>query len=335
MLVTLGLEGAPPGAAACPFRAAGADLPPASAGLASQRMSAQVQEFRDCLGHEITWAQTPGRIVSLSPNLTEILYAIGAGEAVVGVTRFCDYPTAAQSVRKVGGIVDPSLEILVSLAPDLVLVTRGVPLEAMSSIRALGIPLFALDSRGGLDAIHANILELGKITGRAAPAEEVAREFERRWKRVLMRTLALPREARPRVFHGDLDGAHWTAGPGTYVHDLIEAAGGRNVAANAPGGWVPLALEAIVAADPEVYLGTYDEEEESVEQAAERVRRSFRELPGWPHTTLGRSAQPRVFLVEVDQLQRPGPRIVGTLEAFSRFLHPLLWAAAPEGEPRQ
>ena len=288
--------------------------------------------FEDCLGHVVCWERPPQRIISLSPNLTEILYAVQAGPAVVGVTRYCDYPIAAQSVTIIGGIVDPSLEMLVSLAPDLVLATRGVPLEAMASIQGLGLPVYALDSRGGLGTIRENILDVGRVTGRLEAANQLAATFDRRWNAVLDRTRGLSREDRPRVFYGDLDGAHWTAGPGTYIDDLIDAAGGRNVAGGAPPGWVPLALESIIAANPEVYLGAFDPERESPEEARMRVSEALRTLPGWPGTALGREAPPRLHLVDVNRLQRPGPRILDILEEFSRYLHPDLWADSATGE---
>lgn len=297
--------------------------------MALSSAASQELRVRDCLGHELAWTQPPRRIVSLSPNLTEILMAIGARDAIVGVTRFCDYPPAVQSLPRVGGILDPNLEVLSQLEPDLVLVTRGVPLETMATMEALGLGIYALESRGGLEAIRENILEIGTVTGRAAAASHLADSLWAALAEIRLRTGGLPPDQRPRVYYGDLDGAHWTTGPGTFIHDLIRVAGGRNVAADAPSGWVPLSLETLVRSDPQVYLGAYDAEQETRDQAYERVRGALRSLPGWGDTSLGQQASPRVWLVDLGELQRPGPRIIRVTEGFSRFLHPERWMGAP------
>lgn len=292
-------------------------------------VAGQEQRIRDCLGHEVVWKEPPHRIISLSPNLTEILAAIGAADALVGVTRFCDYPPYIQSIPRVGGILDPNLEAMSQLEPDLVLTTRGVPLETMATISDLGLPLYALDSRGGLEVIRDNILEIGVVTGWAIEAAQLADSLWTILDNVHQTTSGLASEQRPRVYYGELGGAHWTTGPGTFIHDLIWAAGGRNVTADAPSGWIPVSLEALVQSDPQVYLGTYDEERETPDQARERVHRELQTLPGWRDTSLGQQATPRVWLVEVDQLQRPGPRIIPVTVAFSKFLHPDLWSDTP------
>jgi iron complex transport system substrate-binding protein len=131
--------------------------------------------FRDDLGKTVTWELPPRRIVSLSPNLTEILFAIGADSTcVVGVTRFCDYPPAATRIARVGGIVDPSLEAIVALHPDLVLATRGNPLEFIESLRRLKIPVYALEDRGGLTQVFEVVRNVGRVTGRIGRAITLA-----------------------------------------------------------------------------------------------------------------------------------------------------------------
>lgn len=281
------------------------------------------QTFTDALDRTITWNTAPGRIISLSPNLTEILFAVGLdSESIAGVTRFCDYPPAAEQIAVVGGIVDPNLELIASLEPDLVLATRGVPLETMTSLERLGLPVYALETRGEIDRILTNIRMIGAVTGRAAAAETLAGTLQQRIDHLTARLQELPATDRPRVYYGDLEGPHWTAGPGSYIHALITLAGGNNIAGQAPAAWIPLSFETIVAADPQVYLGTFDPATESAAEARGRAGELLRNHEGWSATRLGRAANPRIMMVAEGRLMRPGPRVIDVLEEFALFLHP-------------
>jgi iron complex transport system substrate-binding protein len=282
------------------------------------------QEFQDVLGQRVAWERPPLRIVSLSPSLTEILFAIGCDSAVVGVTRFCNYPPKTRGVARIGGVVDASLEAILMLQPDLVLATRGNPREFMESLTGLGIQVYAVETRGELEQILRTIDEVGQVTGRAGAAAKLVGDLRGRLAGVLQRTADLPAEARPRVYLGELEGAHWTAGPGSYAHALIVAAGGTNVGGSAPAAWSPLSFEEIIACDPEVYMGTFGGDASVDERSArQRARDILRSDPGWKRTALGR--KPRIFMVLEDRLQRPGPRVFDVLEEFARYLHPELW----------
>ena len=302
------------------------------------------QTFDDVLGHRIEWSLPPARIISLSPNLTEILFAIGCDSRVVGVTRFCDYPREVEALPDVGGIVDPSLEALLALDPDLVLATRGNPLELMESLIKLHIPVYALETTGDLAQILNVIREIGAVTGHLPEAEALARSLEEKRSAVVGETSRIEIDLRPRVYYGELEGALWTAGPGSFIHNLIEDAGGRNVAGRAPAPWCALSLEAIVGEDPQVYLGVYagaDDPGDSLQLAAApgvaavEVRQFLKGHPVWRGTSLGRD--PRIFLVAEDRLLRPGPRTFDVLGELARFLHPGVWGAdsgaaiAPDG----
>jgi iron complex transport system substrate-binding protein len=290
--------------------------------------------FTDALGHKVAWSRPPERIVSLSPNLTEILFAIGCDARVVaGVTSYCTYPPQVAALPKVGGVADPSLEAVAALRPDLVLATRGNALEFMESLVRLGIPVYALEARGGLEQILALILEVGAVTGRPEGAVHLADSLRLCLEGVRARTAVLPVERRPRVYMGELEGAHWAAGPGSFIQGMIEAAGGENVGAVAPADWSPLSLEVIVARRPEVWLGAYGPSSGG-DAATVRARalEILRTHEGWRDTPLGR--EPRMLLIDEDRLQRPGPRIFGVMEELARFLHPDLWPAAAGGTAR-
>ncbi len=281
--------------------------------------------FEDVLGHRIQWRTPPERIVSLSPNLTEILFAIGCDTTVVvGVTRYCTYPPIVEALPDVGGVADPSLEAVAALQPDLVVATRGNPLEFMESLIGLGISVYAVETRGDLDRIFGLIYEIGEVTGRTDGAAALVDSLRGRVALVRSHVKGLRAEERPMVYMGELDGSHWTAGPGSYVQGMIEAAGGRNVGAVAPSAWSALSLEMIVARRPEVWLGAYGPysggDEATVRARALEILRTHE---AWQQTPLGR--HPRILLVHEDRLQRPGPRVYGVIEELTRFLHPERW----------
>jgi iron complex transport system substrate-binding protein len=283
-------------------------------------------EFRDDLGHRYAPVAPPRRIISLSPNLTEILFAMDCDSLeIAGVTRFCDYPPEARLLPQVGGIVDPSLEAVLLLKPDLVLATRGNPLEFMESLIALGIPVYALDDRGDLASIPRIVARLRPLLRCEREAFALERALDGRLEAVRALTAPLEGGARPRVYFGELEGAHWTAGPGSHIDGLITVAGGTNIAARSPAAWCPLSVEEIVSRDPQVYFGTFAGADTPEQRAAaeERTLRFLREDEVWRRTALGRD--PRVFLVQEDRVLRPGPRVFDVLEEFARFLHPELF----------
>lgn len=312
-------------------------------GGGDDRGDGRTLELEDDLGHHCVMSAYPQRIISLSPSLTEMLFAIGCDSTrIVGVTTFCDYPPAAMRIAKVGGIVDASLEAMLLLRPDLVLATRGNPLELIESLMQLGIPVYAMEDRGDLARVFTNIRRLGEVTGRDAEANALADSLQSRLDAVSRATATLAPQQRPRVYFGELGDVLWTAGPGSHVDGVISAAGGANVAADAPDAWCPLALEAVLARDPEVYFGSYAgipasaiprdpvaagaARTERLLAAQTRARDYLRGHAAWRTTSLGR--EPRIFLVEEDRILRPGPRVIDVLEEFARFLHPELFAAA-------
>ncbi len=281
------------------------------------------ETFTDVLGHRITWERPPSRIVSLSPSLTEILFAVGAGSAVVGVTRYCDHPAAARGLPKVGGIIDISIEAVVGLDPDLVLATRGNPVEVMERLRGLGLNVYALETRGSLERIAAVVRELGCVVGRGGTADSLGAALEARIRRVREQTRGIPDSLRPRVLFGSLEGPIWTAGPGSYIHELIEAAGGSNIAADLPVAWGSLSLEVVVARDPQVLLTwcAGDAGEVDLERCAEALLDQTASRRPWSLLSFARNR--RVFVVEESRLQRPGPRVIDVLEEFAEYLHSL------------
>jgi iron complex transport system substrate-binding protein len=279
----------------------------------------------DGFGGTLRLEQAPQRIVSLAPNVTEIVFALGAGERLVGRTRFCDYPPAAREVPLAGSIREPDLEHLLALEPDLIIASAISPPASLEELRSLEFPVILLDNPG-LDGVLADITEAGKALGAEARAGVLTGEIAAARERARATVGSLVREERPLVLLSLGPLSRYSPGAGTYAHDVILEAGGRNLAASAPSLWPRLDMEAILSADPEVILVTV-QPEEGLDRRALLER--YRAHPVWAGLKAVRSG--RVHPVDADTLNRPGPRIAEALPALLGLLHPARAEAARPG----
>jgi iron complex transport system substrate-binding protein len=269
---------------------------------------------RDDLGRPFELAAAPPvRIVSMAPNITEILFALGLGGRVVGVTRFCDYPPEALTVAKVGGLVDPNIEIIESLRPDLVLAFRGNPLRFIDRLAELRLPVFVLDVGTGLDGLFGLIGRIGLVTGKQAEAAALASRLRTRLDALQARLETVTR--RPRVFIILHSQGLWTSGGEGYINDLAARAGAVNIAAAIPKKWVLYSRERILADNPDaVFVLTRSPEEFA---AARRWMAGEARLGSIAAVRRG-----NVFALDQDAASRFGPRLVDVLERMARDLHP-------------
>ena len=264
--------------------------------------------------------EPPQRIVSLAPNITEILFALGCGDQVVGVTRFCDDPPEALSKTKVGGLVDPSLESIQALHPDLIVAFRGNPLRAVERLQALHLRVFVLDIGRTLDDLFALIEKLGAVTGRAEAAAKLNERL--RGEIQAVRTALAGAAGRPKVFlvlHGQ---GLWTCGRTSYLHDLIVQAGGLNVAAGVAKDWAFYSRERLLQDDPDVILILARSPEEFAQARAWLAGAAG--LAGVRAVRAG-----RVFLVDQNAASRFGPRLAATLREVAALLHPECFGRTP------
>jgi iron complex transport system substrate-binding protein len=255
------------------------------------------------------------RIVSLAPSLTETLFAIGAGERVVAVTDLCDVPPAARELPKVGGLTSSNLhlESVVAARPDLVVSVGLNQEEAVAALRRLGIAVVVVPTDEGLGEVVAAVRRLGELSGRSAAAEALAGELERRLAAVDGALAGLPAAARPRVYFEVWDRPLMTAGPETFLGEIVERAGGANVFADVRGRYVQVSPETVLARDPEVILTAQRE-------GGPRGAADFAARPGW--AAVDAVAAGRVHLLDGDLVSRPGPRAVEALERTAALLHP-------------
>jgi iron complex transport system substrate-binding protein len=257
--------------------------------------------------------RTPERIVSLAPNVTEILFALGLGGRVVGVTRFCDYPPGTAAIPKIGGLVDPNIEVVQSLDPDLVVAFRGNPLRLVERMAKLGLPVFVCDVGDGLDALFPLIERIGRITRTESRAAALADGLRRRLDAVdeALRGAA----ARPKVFvllHGQ---GLWTCGGESFVDDLVARAGGANVATALPKKWALYKRERIIKDDPDVVLILARSPDDFASS-----RDWMRRMPGADRIAAVKAG--RIHDLDENAASRFGPRLVDVLDRVARLLHP-------------
>ena len=266
----------------------------------------------DDLGRLVAINGTPQRIISLAPSNTEILFALGLGERTVGVTDYCDYPPEALNKTKVGGYANPDVEKIVALDPDLILVAHGTPMDVINSMAGLGLTVFGIKTTDLNDLLN-DIRRIAEITDKEVGAQALTSEMESRIEAVTNQTEEL--EQRPRVFYIVWHDPLWTAGSGTFIHELIEKGGGVNIFQNVTG-YPTISIEEVIARDPEIIITS----EWSYEWAI-----NASELASTNASQTG-----RIYTLDDDLVQRPGPRLVEGLEWFAHFIHPEMFEE-PEG----
>ena len=267
--------------------------------------------LEDDLGYSVELLEPAQRLVSLAPSNTEMLFAIGAGEKLVGVTEHCSYPPAAINIEKIGAYKTLSIEKIAAMKPDLVVAIRGNDLETLESLRKLGIPVFAFEIKS-VEEIFGALERLGHLTGHQAQAVVLADSLKRRVKAV--NEAVAKTSAKPRVLWGYLSVPVYTAGKGTYIEDLITLAGGENLGSRAQGAWPQIGLETMIGWAPEVILTTDGRARDRLSQELERLLQT----DGWKVLPAVKSG--RIHYLEDDLFLRPGPRTIDALERIARLL---------------
>ncbi|HZP38765.1 MAG TPA: cobalamin-binding protein [Methylomirabilota bacterium] len=263
----------------------------------------------DQVGRQITLPAAPARIISLVPSVTEILYAIGAQDRLVGVTDFCDYPPEARRKPHVGGMLAPSLEGMVSLKPDLVIATSaGNRQETFDQLDRLQIPLYVVDPITVADVLDL-MGRLGRLADRAEAADRTVADLRERIRRVTARLEGRPR---PRVLYVLWPDPLIVPGRDALVSELIGLAGGQSVTIDGGEGYPRYSLEAALARKPDVIvLASHSPERTPLSR--DKWER-FRQVPA--------IAAGRLYTIDGDLTHRYGPRIVDGLERLARLIHP-------------
>lgn len=277
-------------------------------------VAVQAATFVDMVGRRVELAKPPRRIIPLAPSLTEILFALGAGDAVVGVIDYADYPPEAVHRVRVGGGLDPDLEVIVALQPDLVLIAADANRwETLIQLEQLQIPVFGVKPVG-VEGVLVSILMVGEAVGRQTQAQGLMAHMRQRMAAVSKKVSGL---ARPRVLCAVWIDPLIVAGGETVIDDLIHRAGGANIVRTA--GFPRYSLEALVLDPPDVILLALDRGDLHHGEA-------LRRLPVWREVRSVREGAVRV--IDASLTSRPGPRIVDGLELLARLFHPQAFAGS-------
>ena len=277
----------------------------------------QSSTIEDGLGRELTLDEPAQRVVSLAPSNTEILFAVGAGDQVIGRDEFSDYPDQANTLPSVGGgFGDYNLEAIVDLEPDLVLAAEINTPEQVRALEDLGLTVFFLSNPTSLEEMYRNLLAVATLTGHESETEKLVDELRERVTQVEKGIESA--EDQPTAFY-ELDAtdpsAPWTAGSGTFINTLITMAGGANIASDMEGQYLQISVEELLVRDPQVILlgdAVYGVTEESLS-----------ERPGW--NNISAMVNGRIYTFDDNLVSRPGPRLVDGLEQLARLLHPDLF----------
>jgi iron complex transport system substrate-binding protein len=270
----------------------------------------------DDTGQEITVLEKPARIISLAPNMTELLFALGLNEEIVGVTSFANYPEEALEKEKIGTIVEPNIEKILSLKPDLVFAAGINKLETVEHLRKLGINVAGFNP-GNIDDTLIIIKKIGKLTGQDVLAREMVTELYIKLSQIqLLVEGVLKEKERPRVFYEIWSDPLYTAGAGTFIDDIITTAGGINIGSKAQGAWPQYSLEKLLLENPDVYVSSLHSAPEEVTPEKIKERKLYQSLKAIKND--------RVYIIDQDIISRPSPRIIEGLKLFVKALFPEL-----------
>lgn len=287
------------------------------AGCAPAASAPQAITLTDGLGRTVTMDQPAERIVSLAPSATEILFAVGAGDQVIGRDSFSNYPESVSDLQDVGGSMgDYSMETITSLNPDLVLLTEINTPEQVKALEDLGLTAYYIKNPVQLDGLYPILETVGQLTGHEKEAAELVSSLTDRVAKVTV-TIAKAQD-KPLVFY-ELDGSDaakpWTSGPNTFMDQLIQMAGGVNVGSAMKDAWAQISLEELLVQDPDIILLGDAAYGMTAEQVAIRA--------GWE--TLNAVKNKSIFAFNDDLASRPGPRMVDGLEELAKLIHPELY----------
>jgi len=277
----------------------------------------------DALGRVVVVPSEPRRIVSMAPSVTEILFALGLGERVVGVTSYCNYPPEVPRLVKegriavIGGFTNPSVEKIVALSPDLVIGLK-IHERLVPILESLGVRVLIVGS-DTVDDVYRAILTIGAATGTLDTATELVERIQGSIREVWM---AVANASRPKVLVVVWLTPLWVAGQKTYISDLISFAGGEN--AFKGEGWAQISPEELMAANPDVIIITgHAAPGKSPDEIIEYLAKA---VPGWSNISAVAAGRIYFFMETAeDALVRPGPRIALVVKVLAMILHPEIY----------
>jgi iron complex transport system substrate-binding protein len=266
--------------------------------------------FKDEVGREVTFPFPPKRIVSLAPNVTEILFSLGLDEEIVGVSIHCNFPEKANTKVRIGSYIRLDFEKIISLNPDLIIATgAGNTRDMVDRLGQLGFSTYVIYPKNFSDILK-NIAHIGQVVNREKEARVIIEGLRKRSQRVIELTKDLPR---PKVFIQIGEAPLVTVGKGSFADDLIRLAGGENIAGKEKEVYPRFGMEEILKRSPEVIVIS------SMNPKGD-YREVLQEWNRWK--TIPAVKNGRVHIINSDLLDRPSPRIIDGLEELAKILHP-------------
>ncbi len=266
--------------------------------------------FIDEVGREVLFPFPPKRIVSLAPNITEILFSLGLDEEIAGVSTHCNFPATARSKVRVGSYIRLDFEKIAALNPDVIIATgAGNTRDMVDRLGKLGFHTYVIYPKNFRDILQS-IAHIGRVVNREKEARAIIEGMRERCERVVELTKSLPR---PKVFVQIGDVPIVTVGRGSFADDLIQLAGGENIAGKEKEVYPRLGMEEILKRSPEVIVIS------SMSPTGD-YQKVLQEWTRWK--TIPAVKNGRIHLMDSDLLDRPSPRIVDGLEELARVLHP-------------
>jgi len=266
--------------------------------------------FTDEMGRTVKISYPPMRIISLAPSITEILFALGLNEEIEAVTDFCDYPEAVSKRPRVGGFINPNIEKIVSLKPDLIIAIRdGNRMGTIDRLNELAFPVYVVDPKS-FDGVITTLQNIGDIVGRQENSKNIVNEIKAKREKTAILTRSLPR---PKVFFQIGYLPMITVGKGSLADELIRLAGGRSISENESLNYPPYNIEIVVQKAPEIIIMSSMESKRNYSGLI-KMWQNWKSIPA-----VKRNA---IHIVDSNIVDRPTPRIVGGLEAMLRIIHP-------------
>ena len=261
-------------------------------------------DFTDSYGNVVTIEACPERIVSVAPNMTEMLFELGVGDKVVGRTDYCDYPAEVANIQSVGAIDKPDLEQIISLEPDVVIATTFTE-EGIAKLDAAGIPVIVLHEEGTVDGVYVMIEDMGNIINKNQEAANMVAEMKATIADVQAKTKELEK---PSVYYvvGYGEYGDYTAGGDTFVGGMLELAGGDNIAKDI-SGW-NISLEKLIESDPDIII------------ISQWMNDDFVNAPNYSELSAVKNG--KVYTMDVNMLERQGYRNAQGVLELAKIFHP-------------
>lgn len=264
----------------------------------------------DEIGRSVTISTAPRRIVSLAPGITETLYELGLDDKIVGVTSYCNWPPRARQKPQIGGFINPSIEKIVSLKPDLIIATAdGNRKDTVNQLERIGLAVYVTNP-SDTDRILKSILHIGEITDKINVSGKLVEKLQKRLDNIAAQTR---NKRKPRVFFQIGLEPVITAGRGTLISEVIGRAGGINIASNDAARYPRYSAEGIMAGSPDIILFAPMSNDKEL-AAVKSYWQKLAQIPAIKNN--------KIYLIDTDLISRASPRIFDAIETMALIFHP-------------